>query len=134
VLAADAAAAALAAVSGAVVEIGTGTENGAPVWEVLVRTDDGSGVEVYVDQASGAIVKQEPEELPDEARTAAPAVTAADAIATALAAVPGDVRDVDLGTESGTVVWEVEVAHGGGATEVYVDATTGEIVKQEPAA
>ena len=50
----------------------------------------------------------------------------------ALDAVPGTVRDAELGNENGFVVWEVEVqASDGTLQEVKVDAGNGQILAQE---
>ena len=44
----------------------------------------------------------------------------------------GSVVELDLGTERSVLVWEVLVsADSGGRYELYIDATTGEVVKQE---
>jgi uncharacterized membrane protein YkoI len=50
----------------------------------------------------------------------------------ALAAVPGTVKDAELGNENGFVVWEVEV-QGSNSTlqEVKVDAGNGQVLAQE---
>lgn len=128
--AARAAQGALVAVPGGAV-ISIDPESG-DVWSVLVRTPDGSGTEVYVNAATGEVVRQQSEPLPAEARAAAPTVTAIAAIDTALAARPGAVRELDLGTEQSVVVWEILVRNGG-ETEFYIDAATGAVVKQEAA-
>jgi uncharacterized membrane protein YkoI len=50
----------------------------------------------------------------------------------ALDAVPGTVKDAELGNENGFVVWEVEVqASDGTLQEVKVDAGNGQILAQE---
>lgn len=50
----------------------------------------------------------------------------------ALDAVPGTVKDAELGNENGFVVWEVEVsANDGTLQEVKVDAGNGQILAQE---
>lgn len=127
--AARAALAALVAVPGDVIAIDR--EDGG-IWSVEVRTSAGDGVEVYVDGSTGDILRQRPESLPSEARDGAPAVTAVEAIDIVLAAAPGAVtRELDIGTERGVVVWEIEVRDGGGEIEFYVDASTGEILEQE---
>lgn len=103
------------------------------VWSVLVRDANGRGTEVYVDATDGTVNRQEREALPAVARTGAPAITAVEAIDVALKAQPsGAVRELDLGLERTRVVWEIEV-RGGGNTEFYIDATSGQIVKQERA-
>lgn len=42
-----------------------------------------------------------------------------------------EVEEFDLGTENGATVWAVVVRDADGTTEVYVDAATGDIVKEE---
>jgi uncharacterized membrane protein YkoI len=50
----------------------------------------------------------------------------------ALQAVPGTVKDAELGNENGYVVWEVEVAGNDGTLyEVKVDAGNGQVLHQE---
>jgi uncharacterized membrane protein YkoI len=50
----------------------------------------------------------------------------------ALDAVPGEVREVELESESGFVVYEVEVAGNDGTLhEVVVDAGNGKVLAQE---
>ena len=126
--------AALAAVpGGAVIEIDRGTERGLPIWEVLVRNPNGGGTELYLDAATGDVIKQETAGLPPYARASAPTITASAAIAAALSATPGTVEEVGLGQERGSTVWEVLVAGANGRVEHYIDATTGDIIKQEAA-
>ncbi len=123
--------AALQAVPGVVVELGTDSERGRAVWEVGVLRDDGTGVELYIDQENGEVVREGVLRLDTEQRTA-PLLSAPEAIDVALAAVPGAVDELDLGTERSTVVWEVMVAaDAGGRYELYIDAASGEILKQE---
>lgn len=129
--AARAAQGALAAVAGDVISIDR--ERGS-TWSVLVRGTNGSGTEVYVDAANGTVSRKRSEQLPAVARSAAPTFTAVEAIDAALKAQPsGAVHELDLDRDRGRVVWEIEVRGGGGNTEFYIDASTGEIVKQERA-
>lgn len=121
---------ALEAVPGAVVEIELGREGTNVVWEVGVLGEDGSGVELYIDRSTGDVLRQSTLRLDSEQRTA-PAVTAVEAIDIALDASPGRVTAVDLGTERGQVVWEIEVIGTSGGMELYIDAATGDVVKQE---
>ena len=57
------------------------------------------------------------------------------AVDAALAAVPGGaVIEIDRDTHQGRPVWEVVVRGSNGrGTELYIDATTGEVVKRESA-
>lgn len=127
--AARAAEAALAAQPGAVISVDA---EGGDVWSVLVRTDDGAGVELYVDATSGEVQRQRADDLPSAARSAAPRVTAVEAMDIALGALTdGRIRELDLDTERGAVVWEIKAGDSSGLVEFYVDATTGDILKQE---
>jgi uncharacterized membrane protein YkoI len=93
-----------------------------------------AGTEVYIDMMSGEVVSERSEALPAEAQGQMPALTAQDGLDAALAAAPDTtVVEFDLGTEDGATVWTVVVNGASGETEVYVDAATGGIVKQESA-
>lgn len=130
--ASQAAAVALSATSGVVVDIGRERESGDAVWEVVVRQDDGSGVEHYVAVSNGEIRKQVPAAVPSEA-DADLSVTIVQAMDEAVCTVPGStVLEVDLGTDRQRTVWGVLVGDSSGQQmELYIDATTGEVVKQE---
>lgn len=66
------------------------------------------------------------------AQAPAPAITIQQAITKATAAVPGGrVIKIDLDREKGRVIWEALVESSKGRFEIYVDATTGEILKKE---
>lgn len=124
-----AAEAALAAVSGDVISL---DPEGGDVWSVLVRTEDGEGIELYVDATTGDIARQDPESLPSEARDSVPTVSAVEAIEIVQQELPeATIRELDLDTERGAVVWEILVSDDSGLIEFYVDAETGEILKQE---
>ncbi|MBM7097491.1 PepSY domain-containing protein [Bacillus sp. H-16] len=59
-------------------------------------------------------------------------LSAEDAIEIAISQVPGTVVDVDLDTENGILVWEIEIVTPQGMKyEVDVDANTGNILKAE---
>lgn len=107
---------------------------GGDVWEVLVRRADGSGVEIYVNSETGQTMRDRSARVPAAARDAAPQLTAVEAIDVVLETISdGVIRELDIDTERGRVVWEVLVQGGAGATEFYIDAGNGDIVKQEPA-
>lgn len=122
--------AALQAVPGDVVELELERERTGIVWEVGVLGGDGSGIEVSIDSKSGEAVGQQSLRLSSAQRTA-PAVTASEAVGIALEAADGRVKAMDLDTERGAVVWEVEVLGARGGTELYIDAASGAVVKQE---
>lgn len=122
--------AALLAVPGDVVELELERERTTIVWEVGVLGADGSGTEVTIDSQSGEVLRQETLRL-SSVQSTAPAVTAVQAIDIARDTVDGRVRAMDLDTEQGVVVWEVEVIGTRGGTEIYIDATSGDVVKQE---
>ena len=59
-------------------------------------------------------------------------VTADEAAAAASAAVPGEVVEVELDDENGSVVYSVEIVDSSGAEiDVKVDAGTGEVLDQQ---
>ncbi len=99
-------------------------------WEVVVLNSDGTGTELRIDMATGEVISRTPEGLDQEERSA-PAISAQTAMETALAAAPGEIVEVDLDSESGRTVWDVEVRTPTGARqELTIDATTGEIIRQ----
>ena len=119
--------AALAHAPGAVVEVDAEPRR----WEVTVLRENGTGVELYIDAASGEVTRERDARL-SRVQSTAPKVTAAEAIGIALGNTPGQIIELDLDTERGAVVWEVLVrADAGGRFEIYVDATTGEVLKVE---
>ncbi|WGD38518.1 PepSY domain-containing protein [Lysinibacter sp. HNR] len=122
---------ALTATPGAVVELGLEQERGRQVWEVGILRTDNTGVELYVDRESGDILRETPLRLSRE-QTTAPAVTAHQAIETAVQTIPGRVVYLDLDSHRSNIVWEVIVqADSGSLFELYINAATGEVVKQE---
>ena len=58
-------------------------------------------------------------------------ITADEAKAAALAAVPGEVVQVELDNENGAVVYSVEVDTGSGIVDVKVDAGNANVVHQD---
>ena len=63
--------------------------------------------------------------------TADAAVTAEQAIRTAQADTPGELMELDLGTERGRLVWEVVVRAGTRSWEFYIDAQDGTILRRQ---
>ncbi|MGG5752287.1 PepSY domain-containing protein [Zafaria sp. Z1313] len=124
--------AALAAVPGDLIELDQGTERGTPVWEAVVLTGAGAATEVYLDRATLDVLKQESTEVPELARGGAPAIAAADAVATVAAArTSAELSKVELDDERGRIVWEVYAAAPGAAVEeLHVDAATGELLSR----
>lgn len=122
---------ALERVPGTVVGIEAERKRNAEIWEVIVRGEDGSGTELYIDRTTGEILDQSSERL-SRAQRETPAISVVDALDIAFSAVPGTLIEIDLDTERSTLQWEVEIqADAGGRFEIYIDATTGDILKQE---
>lgn len=121
--------AALSYTPGAVVEVDFDDDEN--VWEVEVLLEDGRGLDVYVDVATGEVLRERDTPLSSWQREA-PQVTASEAISIALTEKPGAVRDLDLDREGGRVAWEVEVfAEDGTEWDFYIDPTSGEVLSQE---
>lgn len=125
---------ALEAVPGSsVIEADLGREEGRLVWEIVLRGEDGR-TEVYVDATSGEPPGQGPSGSPFPAASGDPGISAQQAIDTALDAVPGGTLvEVDRDLEGGRPIWEILVRSERGPVEVYVDATTGDVLKVEEA-
>lgn len=148
---AEAEAAALAAEAGTVDYIALDEEDGFVVWEVEVRTAEGSMVDLLVDAGDASILEQEADRDDDDndsdrddivGSIAVPAdatpledlatVTQAQAEDAALAAAPGNVDSARLGTEDGFVIWDVEVAADDGTfVDFIIDAGDESILEQD---
>ncbi|AGP30270.1 PepSY domain-containing protein [Corynebacterium terpenotabidum] len=99
-------------------------------WEVTVATADGQGIEVTIDQSSGDVLSERNVTL-DSWQKDAPSVTAEDAVSAALAAQSGQLESLDLDREGGQVVWEVKVVDGGDEWDLWIDPSTGEVLRSE---
>lgn len=129
--AARAAQLALESVPGAVVELELDREGTALVWEIGVLAADGSGVGLHLDSTSGEILDQHSIRLSKEQRTA-PEQTVDAIIGIAVEAVGGGaVTEAEVDTENGSVVWEVTVFDDPVGWDLDIDATTGEVLKQQ---
>jgi len=113
---------------GAAVAIDAGRDG----FEVDVAVGDRT-VEVRLG-ATGTDVLRRTDDEPldaDERAALEGGVPLTDAVATALAEVPGTLDGADPGSAQGTPVWEVDVETGTGDVEVVVDASTGDVVHVE---
>ena len=124
---------ALAAVPGTVMALKLEDEDSRVAFEVEVRPQAGGPVrEVQINASTGQVLGIETEDDDDtaEAARAPVAIPAAQALNAALGAVPGTVRELELGDEAGRVAWEASILpQGGGPTrEVRVDAATGAVL------
>lgn len=102
-------------------------------WEIEV-VSDGQYTEVTVSADGGTVVEtDDPDDLDsdDQREFDAAEISLADAITTATDEHPGNIDDVELETEDGTVVYQVDLYVGSDNSDlsVYVDAANGEIVK-----
>lgn len=119
-----------------VTEISLEDEDDNPYWEVQLVSSDGKW-EVKVDAANGEILKDEEESSKklDKYldRLSGAKFDYAEAINKVMDEVgEGDLTELELDDEHGTVVWEADVRiDGGNKREVIVDAATGEILKNE---
>lgn len=116
-----------------------GLEKNAAAYLYGVKTISNDTVaEVFVDPASGAVVRSEGEGLitkffdddrADFATLAASTTTLATAIATAEKTVGGKAVEAVADNEDDTVVFEVEVARDHDMFKVVVDSVDGKVVK-----
>ena len=122
---------ALKRVPGEVVEIELEGHKSDPVWEVVVRGEDGAGSELKIDALSGEILKEKSEDL-SKGQEETPKVSALEAIDIALEAMPGTLKEAELELEDSVLIWEVKVrAENSDKYKFEIDADTGEILKQE---
>ncbi len=93
---------------------------GDQVLEVTVSAD---GTEVLGTESDGS--------LDDDDRQAVDTagISLGEAIVTALAEVDGNLDDVEVDDDGGTVSWEVTVDQGDVEHEIYVDVVTGEVLR-----
>ena len=121
---------------GRVVEIELEYSGGKAVWEVKVVSAEGS-TEVLVDVSTGQVVGEKDRSTrPDSealARLDSAKLDFAQAIDLILAEAPGEeITEISLDTDRGTVTWEAElVTAGNQKREIYIDAVTGDVLKNE---
>jgi uncharacterized membrane protein YkoI len=121
---------------GRVIDTELKSKNGKTVWEVDIAAADGKAVEVDVDADSGQVVDSEPPTMAgggDKMELIKSSkIEVADAIKTALEKASGRVVDTELRAKNGKTMWEVDIASADGkATEVDVDAASGQVVDSE---
>jgi uncharacterized membrane protein YkoI len=123
--------AALAEVPGVVVEAELDDEDEAvPSWDVEVVTDDGTRTEVTIDAGDGAVLRSERDD--DDVPPGIGGTTLVDAVAAALASVPGQVVEAELDDDQPTA-WTVEIQRdGGGDTDVLVSVEDGRVLRTAP--
>jgi len=123
---------ALKAHDGKVVKLEYKTEKKVGVYEFDIETPDGKAWEVECAVKTSVLTEFEEEVKADDARFVALAKTSeADAKATALAAYPGEVVEVEYELESdGKASYEIDVLQADkDEVKVEIDATTGKVVE-----
>ncbi|OYY49273.1 MAG: peptidase [Methylophilaceae bacterium 17-44-8] len=124
--------AALTKHDGKIVKVEYKSENKAGVYEFDVQTPDGKAWDIECDVKTSKIIEIEEEVKADDAKFVALAkVSEADAKATALAAHPGTVVEIEYELEpDGKASYEFDILEADGEEiKVEVDATTGKIVE-----
>ncbi len=124
--------AALTKHDGKVVKVEYKSEKKVGVYEFDIETPDGKAWDVECNAKTGKVTEVEEEVKADDARFKALAkVSEADAKATALAAHPGSVVEVEYELEpDGKASYEFDILEADGEEiKVEVDATTGKIVE-----
>ncbi|MBK5485279.1 PepSY domain-containing protein [Peribacillus sp. TH16] len=104
-------------------------------YEMTVKTEEGYQ-DVDVDAEKGEILSQEMEDDDDEDMNTQKSVETAkismdQAEKIALKKVDGQITDVELDSENGILVYELEINQGQKEYDVVVDATTGKVLKTE---
>jgi len=146
---------ATAEANGTVQEVELESEDGIPVYEVKLVAASGSETEITVHANDGTVLETESEEddgmeeddeveeddemeddemEEDDESVASDTVSLSEqeAIDTATAEASGTVAEVELESEDGTPVYEIELAASGGAeTEVTVHANDGTVLNTE---
>lgn len=108
-------------------------EDDGSAWKVDVNVDgtdhevtvNGEGTEVISSSSDGAV------DSDDLGKLQVVTLNILDALVLASEEVSGDVVAIDLNTENGVVVWEIEFEDGQIDREVYLNAQSGEVVKVE---
>ena len=124
--------AALALHEGNIVKVELKSEKKTPVYEFDIESKDGTAWDVECNVKTSKIIEVEQEVKLDDAKFKALAkVSEADAKATALAAHPGTIAEVEYELESdGKASYEFDITEADGEEiKVEVDATTGKIVE-----
>lgn len=94
----------------------------------------GTEVEAVVNWAGTELLSSRDEgsvDGDDRRKLDAATVTIQEAITIAAERAGGHVTDVELSTENGVIVWDVEFDDGPDDWEIHVDVRTGEVVKAE---
>ena len=124
--------AALSAHDGKIVKLEMKTENKQPVYEFDIESANGTEWDIECNVKTGKVTEIEQEVKADDAKFKALAkISEADAKATALAAHPGTIAEVEYELESdGKASFEFDITEADNEeVKVEVDATTGKIVE-----
>jgi uncharacterized membrane protein YkoI len=119
-------------IAGVVSEVELIETNGQLVYVVEVKAD-GVETEVNIDAYQGTVlsVVQETELGRQELEVINPQISQDQAIATALAQVPGTFVEVDAENENGVYLYDVEIIYNGEEYSVDIDMMTGEVLSIE---
>lgn len=125
-------AAALSKHDGKIVKLEMKSEKKTAVYEFDIESADGTAWDIECDVKSGKVTEVEQEVKADDAKFKALAkVSEADAKATALAAHPGSVADVEYELEAnGGASYEFDITEADGEEiKVEIDASTGKVAE-----
>lgn len=114
------------------VEVSKDDDDSAVVWEVLLRAGE-NGRELRISAADATVLSNKSDQLDESQLGEAPRVTAQEAIRVAEKRVPGGgVTEAELTRESGRRIWDLSVeVRGGDEWELWVDASSGKVVRQQ---
>lgn len=112
------------------VEVSSDDDRAAVAWEVVLRAG-ANGRELRIGN-DGAVLDNQSHRLSQAQLGDAPAVAVREAIRIAEERVgSGDVTDAELTRENNRLVWDVSVEKGAEETEVWIDAASGAVVREE---
>ncbi|MCX4782317.1 PepSY domain-containing protein [Streptomyces sp. NBC_01264] len=126
---------------GRITDVELETEDGTQVWEIDVMTAEPRVHNLTVDAATGALLGNRADRMPDRARQYleiplaeldAASVDREDAVRTAVAKAGGGfVRELSIEGTEARPLWQIEVSDGSVRHEIDIDAKTGEVTSHQ---
>lgn len=111
-------------------DLETDTYRSDEVWDVKVASG-GNEFHLYISEDGSSVVNQEQDEIADDdaQKVAGVQLSAVDALKQVAGQYGGDVSEIEIDTENGKDVWQIELNQSDGTElEVTIDANTGDEV------